>query len=182
MGPPRRVVGTFRPAADCSRTLLTGNRTLLTGGMPLARQTPMTFPDRSHAAVRMYEYVQEAWTQHRAELQAQNDALPELERPWLASRLASTVLEVRLGEADALELPGGDEVAVADRFEQLFSAIAANHRPEWAEAPVIEAVGRFAVWKVKASLVAEHAVIAGWLDKVPALRKSSTLSFRNRGV
>lgn len=56
----------------------------------------------------------------------------------------STVLEVRLGEADALELPGGDEEAVADRFEELFSAIAANHRPEWAEAPVIEAVGRFA--------------------------------------
>jgi len=56
----------------------------------------------------------------------------------------STVLEVRLGEADALELPGGDEEAVANRFEELFSAIAANHRPEWAEAPVIEAVGRFA--------------------------------------
>lgn len=40
------------------------------------------------AAVRMYEYVQEAWAEHRAELQAQHDALPELERPWLASRLA----------------------------------------------------------------------------------------------
>ncbi len=67
----------------------------------------------------------------------------------IALRLAgigagSTVLEVRLGEADALELPGGDEEAVADRFEELFSAIAASHRPEWAEAPVIEAVGRFA--------------------------------------
>jgi type I restriction enzyme R subunit len=40
------------------------------------------------AAVRMYDYVQEAWVEHRAELQAQHDALPELERPWLASRLA----------------------------------------------------------------------------------------------
>ena len=40
------------------------------------------------AAVRMYDYVQEAWAEHRAELKAQHDALPELERPWLASRLA----------------------------------------------------------------------------------------------
>ncbi len=40
------------------------------------------------AAVRMYGYVQEAWAEHRAELQAAHDALPELERPWLASRLA----------------------------------------------------------------------------------------------
>lgn len=39
------------------------------------------------AAVRMYDYVQEAWAEYRAELQAQHDALPELERPWLASRL-----------------------------------------------------------------------------------------------
>jgi type I restriction enzyme R subunit len=40
------------------------------------------------AAVRMYDYVQDAWAEHRAELQAQHDSLPELERPWLASRLA----------------------------------------------------------------------------------------------
>jgi type I restriction enzyme R subunit len=40
------------------------------------------------AAVRMYDYVHDAWAEHRAELQAQHDALPELERPWLASRLA----------------------------------------------------------------------------------------------
>jgi type I restriction enzyme R subunit len=40
------------------------------------------------AAVRMYDYVQVTWAEHRAELQAQHDALPELERPWLASRLA----------------------------------------------------------------------------------------------
>lgn len=40
------------------------------------------------AAVRMYDYVTEAWAEHRAELQAHHDALPELERPWLASRLA----------------------------------------------------------------------------------------------
>lgn len=40
------------------------------------------------AAVRMYDYVAEAWAEQRAELQAQHDALPELERPWLASRLA----------------------------------------------------------------------------------------------
>jgi type I restriction enzyme, R subunit len=39
------------------------------------------------AAVRMYDLVQEAWAEHLAELRAQHDALPELERPWLASRI-----------------------------------------------------------------------------------------------
>jgi type I restriction enzyme R subunit len=39
------------------------------------------------AAVRMYDYVREAWNEHLAELRAQHDALPELERPWLASRI-----------------------------------------------------------------------------------------------
>ena len=39
------------------------------------------------AGVRMYDYVQEAWTEHLAELRAEHDALPELERPWLASRI-----------------------------------------------------------------------------------------------
>jgi len=40
------------------------------------------------AAVRMYDYVQEAWAEHLAELRVQHDALAELERPWLASRIA----------------------------------------------------------------------------------------------
>ena len=40
------------------------------------------------AAVRMYDFVQEAWREHLADLRAQHDALPELERPWLASRIA----------------------------------------------------------------------------------------------
>ena len=39
------------------------------------------------AAVRMYDYVREAWAEHLAELRTQHDALPELERPWLASRI-----------------------------------------------------------------------------------------------
>jgi type I restriction enzyme R subunit len=39
------------------------------------------------AAVRMYDYVQDAWAEHLAELLAQHDALPVLERPWLASRI-----------------------------------------------------------------------------------------------
>ncbi len=38
-------------------------------------------------AVRMYDLVQEAWAEHLAELQAEHDSLPELERPWLASRI-----------------------------------------------------------------------------------------------
>ena len=40
------------------------------------------------AAVRMYDYVQIAWADHLTDLRAQHDALPELERPWLASRIA----------------------------------------------------------------------------------------------
>lgn len=39
------------------------------------------------AAVRMYNLVQEAWAGHLNELRAEHDALPELERPWLASRI-----------------------------------------------------------------------------------------------
>jgi type I restriction enzyme, R subunit len=39
------------------------------------------------AAVRMYDLVQQAWAEHLAELRTQHDALPELERPWLASRI-----------------------------------------------------------------------------------------------
>ncbi|MEV8025905.1 type I restriction endonuclease subunit R [Microbacterium sp. NPDC080220] len=40
------------------------------------------------AAVRMYDLVQDAWAAHLAELRVQHDGLPELERPWLASRIA----------------------------------------------------------------------------------------------
>ncbi len=39
------------------------------------------------AAVRMYDLVREAWAEHLDELRAQHDALPELERPWLAGRI-----------------------------------------------------------------------------------------------
>lgn len=39
------------------------------------------------AAVRMYDLVRAEWTAHLAELRMQHDALPELERPWLASRI-----------------------------------------------------------------------------------------------
>jgi len=39
------------------------------------------------AAVRMYDYVREAWAEHLAALRVQHDTLPELQRPWLASRI-----------------------------------------------------------------------------------------------
>jgi len=39
------------------------------------------------AAVRMHDYVREAWAEHLAELRVQHDALPELERAWLTSRI-----------------------------------------------------------------------------------------------
>jgi type I restriction enzyme, R subunit len=38
-------------------------------------------------AVRMHDYVRAAWSEHLADLRVQHDALPELERPWLASRI-----------------------------------------------------------------------------------------------
>jgi type I restriction enzyme R subunit len=39
------------------------------------------------SAVRMYGLVAKAWAEHLAELRARHDTLPELERPWLASRI-----------------------------------------------------------------------------------------------
>jgi type I restriction enzyme R subunit len=38
-------------------------------------------------AVRMHNLVREEWAAHLAELRAEHDALPELERAWLASRI-----------------------------------------------------------------------------------------------
>jgi type I restriction enzyme R subunit len=38
-------------------------------------------------AVRMHDYVSDAWAEHLSDLRAQHDALPDLERPWLASRI-----------------------------------------------------------------------------------------------
>ncbi|MEI2819949.1 MAG: type I restriction enzyme endonuclease domain-containing protein [Marmoricola sp.] len=35
----------------------------------------------------MYNLVKQAWAEHLADLRQQHDALPELERPWLASRI-----------------------------------------------------------------------------------------------
>ena len=40
------------------------------------------------AAVQMYDLVQEEWLLYLASLRAEHDALPELERPWLASRIS----------------------------------------------------------------------------------------------
>ena len=39
------------------------------------------------AAVRMHNLVQKAWAEHLSELRIEHDGLPELERPWLASRI-----------------------------------------------------------------------------------------------
>jgi len=39
------------------------------------------------AAVRMYNLVQAAWAERLNQLRAEHDALPKLERPWLASRI-----------------------------------------------------------------------------------------------
>ena len=39
------------------------------------------------ASLRMCALVNEAWAEHLADLRQQHEALPELERPWLASRI-----------------------------------------------------------------------------------------------
>lgn len=39
------------------------------------------------AAVRMHNLVKDAWAEHLVDLKEQHDALLELERPWLASRI-----------------------------------------------------------------------------------------------
>ncbi len=39
------------------------------------------------AAVRMYDLAEDAWAEYLVELRAEHDALPVLERPWLASRI-----------------------------------------------------------------------------------------------
>jgi type I restriction enzyme R subunit len=39
------------------------------------------------AAVEMFQLVQDEWAVHLAELRVEHDALPEPERPWLASRI-----------------------------------------------------------------------------------------------
>lgn len=39
------------------------------------------------AVVRMYDYVREAWAEHLTDLRERHETLPELERPWLASRI-----------------------------------------------------------------------------------------------
>ncbi|WP_239655429.1 HsdR family type I site-specific deoxyribonuclease [Mycobacterium riyadhense] len=64
------------------------------------------------AAVRMYDYVREAWDEHLAELRAQHEAVPELERPWLASRIKlmeTTDMAVVVSQ-------GQNEMATLDRL------------------------------------------------------------------
>jgi hypothetical protein len=64
------------------------------------------------AAVRMYDYVREAWDEHLAELRGHHDRLPELERPWLASRIElmeTTDMAVVVSQ-------GQNEIAALDRL------------------------------------------------------------------
>ena len=77
---------------------------------------------RRRAHVRL---VQEAWAEHLAELQAQHDALPELERPWLASRIElmestdmAVVVSQGQNEIADLERPGPRHPAPPGADEQ----------------------------------------------------------------
>jgi len=61
-----------------------------------------------------------------------------------ASRAGSTVLEFTLGDAESL--PGmPDENLIAERFEELGAAIAANEPPEWITPPIAAACRRASV-------------------------------------
>jgi type I restriction enzyme R subunit len=64
------------------------------------------------AAVRMYDYVREAWAEQLTDLRAQYETLPELERPWLASRIElmeTTDMAVVVSQ-------GQNEIATLDRL------------------------------------------------------------------
>ncbi len=63
------------------------------------------------AAVRMHDDVREAWADHLADLQAQHDALPELERPWLASRIEL----MRTTDMAVVVSQGQNEIAQLER-------------------------------------------------------------------
>lgn len=65
------------------------------------------------AAVRMFNYVRDAWAEHLTELRIQHDGLPEIERPWLASRIAlmeSTDMAVVVSQ-------GQNEISDLDRLD-----------------------------------------------------------------
>jgi type I restriction enzyme R subunit len=77
------------------------------------------------AAVRMYDYVQEAWASHLNELREQHDRLPELERPWLASRIElmestdmAVVVSQSQNEIAHLEAQGLDIKSHRERMNQ----------------------------------------------------------------
>jgi type I restriction enzyme, R subunit len=64
------------------------------------------------AALRMHDYVRTAWSEHLADLRAQHDVLPELERPWLASRIQ--LMETT--DMAVIVSQGQNEIANLDRL------------------------------------------------------------------
>jgi hypothetical protein len=70
------------------------------------------------------------------------DRMSELRLSGIGS--GSTVLEMHLGDSESLLLPSGDEETVAERFEEVFVALATNSPPSWADAAVKEAIGEVA--------------------------------------
>jgi len=63
------------------------------------------------AAVRMYDYVRTAWAEHLAQLRTEHDALPELERAWLASRIAL----MKTTDMAVVVSQGQNEIATLER-------------------------------------------------------------------
>lgn len=70
------------------------------------------------------------------------DQMSELRLLGIGS--GSTVLDFHLGIEESLPLPGGDEEVVASRFDDVFSAVADNRTPAWADPLVTQAIGRLA--------------------------------------
>ncbi len=55
----------------------------------------------------------------------------------------STILELSLGDEEALPMPGADEDVIAQRLEESFGAMANNTAPDWASPLVKESIARF---------------------------------------
>jgi len=55
----------------------------------------------------------------------------------------STILDLSLGDEQALPMPGADEDVIAQRLEESFGALANNTAPDWASPLVKESIARF---------------------------------------
>jgi hypothetical protein len=75
--------------------------------------------------------------------------------------IGSTVLELEIGDEEALPVPDGEESVFMERFEDAFRAIAVNQPPKWASPQVRVAIGRVAA---SLSSIGAGRAVASWGD------------------